>query len=200
MPASQPARQGAPAEARSLRRALHKLLLNFHPRTPWFKLFPRTCSHPNHQGAEAGTCSRPLGQGGGTSDAHGCFHRGLEAGRAHRPASVPHGMAGGAARLLLAALLVVPVAAQRELRFKPPAEAPVRLFTEPELARYDGQQVGAGGRPSRGGASGLRASPAFSLKPRGRAGAGGPGGARRRSLPRPAREAVRCYRSYSPVP
>lgn len=90
-------------------------------------------------------------------------------------------MAGGAARLLLAALLVVPVAAQRELRFKPPAEAPVRLFTEPELARYDGQQVGAGGRPSRGGASGLRASPAFSLKPRGRAGAGGPGGARRRA-------------------
>ncbi|KAK2544614.1 Nenf [Columba livia] len=51
-------------------------------------------------------------------------------------------MAGGAARLLLAALLVVPVAAQRELRFKPPAEAPVRLFTEPELARYDGQQEG----------------------------------------------------------
>lgn len=59
-------------------------------------------------------------------------------------------MAGGAARVLLAALLallgVLPIVAQRELRFRPPAEAPVRLFTEPELARYDGQQVGAGGR------------------------------------------------------
>ncbi|NXX00600.1 NENF protein, partial [Larus smithsonianus] len=53
------------------------------------------------------------------------------------------GMAGGAARLLLAALLgALPAAAERELRFRPPAEAPVRLFTEPELARYDGQQEG----------------------------------------------------------
>ncbi|KAJ7407033.1 Neudesin [Willisornis vidua] len=53
-------------------------------------------------------------------------------------------MAGGAARLLLSALLgALPVApAEPELRFRPPAEAPVRLFTEPELARYDGQQEG----------------------------------------------------------
>uniref|UniRef100_A0A8C4U495 Cytochrome b5 heme-binding domain-containing protein n=1 Tax=Falco tinnunculus TaxID=100819 RepID=A0A8C4U495_FALTI len=56
-------------------------------------------------------------------------------------------MAAGAARVLLAALLgALPAAAERELRFRPPAEAPVRLFTEPELARYDGQQVGPGGR------------------------------------------------------
>lgn len=82
-------------------------------------------------------------------------------------------MAGSAARLLLAALLgALPAAAERELRFRPPAEAPVRLFTEPELARYDGQQVGAGGRQSRGGASGPRASPAGSFQPRGRAGPG----------------------------
>ncbi|NXN74212.1 NENF protein, partial [Himantopus himantopus] len=53
------------------------------------------------------------------------------------------GMAGSAARLLVAALLgALPAAAERELRFRPPAEAPVRLFTEPELARYDGQQEG----------------------------------------------------------
>ncbi|KAM9298368.1 neudesin [Morus bassanus] len=52
-------------------------------------------------------------------------------------------MAWRAARLLLAALLgSLPAAAQRQLRFRPPAEAPVRLFTEPELARYDGQQEG----------------------------------------------------------
>ncbi|XP_064504348.1 neudesin isoform X2 [Pseudopipra pipra] len=54
------------------------------------------------------------------------------------------GMAGGAARLLLSALLAaLPAApAEPQLRFRPPAEAPVRLFTEPELARYDGQQEG----------------------------------------------------------
>ncbi|XP_065535453.1 neudesin [Lathamus discolor] len=52
-------------------------------------------------------------------------------------------MAGGAARVLLAALLgALPAQPERELRFRPPAEAPVRLFTEPELARYDGQQEG----------------------------------------------------------
>lgn len=57
------------------------------------------------------------------------------------------GMAGAAARgpLLLLLLLLPPAAStQPELRFRPPAEAPVRLFTEPELARYDGQQVGPG--------------------------------------------------------
>uniref|UniRef100_A0A8C3BT58 Neudesin neurotrophic factor n=1 Tax=Cairina moschata TaxID=8855 RepID=A0A8C3BT58_CAIMO len=58
-----------------------------------------------------------------------------------------------AGRLLLVALLA---AAERELRFKPPppppppGEAPVRLFTEPELARYDGQQVGEAGGAARG--------------------------------------------------
>uniref|UniRef100_A0A8B9MTI7 Neudesin neurotrophic factor n=3 Tax=Accipitrinae TaxID=8955 RepID=A0A8B9MTI7_9AVES len=70
----------------------------------------------------------PAGAGGG-------------AGPGPRPAL--GGMAGGAARVLLAALLgALPAAAERELRFRPPAEAPVRLFTEPELARYDGQQEG----------------------------------------------------------
>ncbi|OXB58751.1 hypothetical protein ASZ78_000092 [Callipepla squamata] len=46
------------------------------------------------------------------------------------------------AALLLAAALLLE--AERELRFRapPPAEAPVRLFTEPELARYGGQQTG----------------------------------------------------------
>ncbi|RMC12415.1 hypothetical protein DUI87_09930 [Hirundo rustica rustica] len=40
-------------------------------------------------------------------------------------------------------LLLLPAAgAEPELRFRPPAEAPVRLFTEPELARYDGHQEG----------------------------------------------------------
>ncbi|NWQ89041.1 NENF protein, partial [Burhinus bistriatus] len=53
------------------------------------------------------------------------------------------GMAGSAVRLLVAALLgALPAAAERELRFRPPSEAPVRLFTEPELAKYDGQQEG----------------------------------------------------------
>ncbi|NXD68453.1 NENF protein, partial [Eolophus roseicapillus] len=53
------------------------------------------------------------------------------------------GMAGGAVRVVLAALLgALSAQAERELRFRPPAEAPVRLFTEPELARYDGQQEG----------------------------------------------------------
>ncbi|XP_031447580.1 neudesin [Phasianus colchicus] len=57
-------------------------------------------------------------------------------------------MAGGAAGRPLRAALLMAVAAlaaaERELRFKAPpaAEAPVRLFTEPELARYDGQQEG----------------------------------------------------------
>ncbi|XP_042730819.1 neudesin [Lagopus leucura] len=51
------------------------------------------------------------------------------------------GRPSGAALLMA---VVVLTAAERELRFKapPPAEAPVRLFTEPELARYDGQQEG----------------------------------------------------------
>lgn len=58
-------------------------------------------------------------------------------------------MAGTAAPLpgllLLFLLLLLPAAsAEPQLRFRPPAEAPVRLFTEPELARYDGHQVGPG--------------------------------------------------------
>ncbi|NXC39595.1 NENF protein, partial [Penelope pileata] len=52
------------------------------------------------------------------------------------------GMAGGAGQLLAAAALLLLAAAERELRFRAPAEAPVRLFTEPELARYGGQQEG----------------------------------------------------------
>ncbi|KAL2305985.1 hypothetical protein Nmel_003884 [Mimus melanotis] len=54
-------------------------------------------------------------------------------------------MAGAAAPLpgLLLLLLLLPAAsAEPQLRFRPPAEAPVRLFTEPELARYDGHQEG----------------------------------------------------------
>ncbi|NWV23760.1 NENF protein, partial [Origma solitaria] len=67
------------------------------------------------------------------------------------------GMAGAAARgplpfllpFLLPSLLLLPgTSAEPELRFRPPAEAPVRLFTEPELARYAGQQGGPGGRCS----------------------------------------------------
>lgn len=55
---------------------------------------------------------------------------------------------GGALRLaLLAGLLLgcqgARAAAEQELRFKPaPRDRPVRLFTEAELARYDGQEVG----------------------------------------------------------
>lgn len=69
--------------------------------------------------------SRGLARGGGAG--------GMAGGAAGRPS--------GAALLMAVAVLT---AAERELRFKapPPAEAPVRLFTEPELARYDGQQVG----------------------------------------------------------
>ncbi|NXD36850.1 NENF protein, partial [Copsychus sechellarum] len=46
--------------------------------------------------------------------------------------------------LFLLPLLLLPPAASPEpqLRFRPPAEAPVRLFTEPELAKYDGHQEG----------------------------------------------------------
>ncbi|NWT65838.1 NENF protein, partial [Prunella himalayana] len=44
--------------------------------------------------------------------------------------------------LLLLPLLPPAASAEPQLRFKPPAEAPVRLFTEPELARYDGHQEG----------------------------------------------------------
>ncbi|KYO43631.1 neudesin [Alligator mississippiensis] len=55
-------------------------------------------------------------------------------------------MAGAPGPLLLLLLLVVVravAAAERDLRFKAgPAETPVRLFTEPELARYSGQQEG----------------------------------------------------------
>ncbi|XP_069656284.1 neudesin [Haliaeetus albicilla] len=83
---------------------------------------------PGGQEDDRGPGLPPAGAGGG-------------AGRGPRPAL--GGMAGGAARVLLAALLgALPAAAERELRFRPPAEAPVRLFTEPELARYDGQQEG----------------------------------------------------------
>lgn len=76
-------------------------------------------------------------------------------------------MAGAAARGPLRCLLLLPLpclllllppclllllppaaSAEPELRFRPPAEAPVRLFTEPELARYDGHEVGPRRRPA----------------------------------------------------
>lgn len=69
-------------------------------------------------------------------------------------------MAGRPLQAALLTAVAVLAAAERELRFKapPPAETPVRLFTEPELARYDGQQVGPRGRE--GGREGGRGCPA----------------------------------------
>ena len=81
------------------------------------------------------------------------------------------GMAGGAAGRPSRAALLMAVAvlatAERELRFKapPPAEAPVRLFTEPELARYDGQQVGPRGRAGAARLQGCEAA-GFGCPPR----------------------------------
>ncbi|XP_074846105.1 neudesin [Carettochelys insculpta] len=53
-------------------------------------------------------------------------------------------MASGRGRLLLLALAcLAALAEQPQLRFKPtPVPAPVRLFTESELARYSGQEEG----------------------------------------------------------
>jgi len=69
-------------------------------------------------------------------------------------------MAGRPLQAALLTAVAVLAAAERELRFKapPPAETPVRLFTEPELARYDGQQVGPRGREGEraGGAARLQ--------------------------------------------
>ncbi|XP_066475335.1 neudesin isoform X1 [Tiliqua scincoides] len=50
-------------------------------------------------------------------------------------------MAGGPGRSLAVALLALALLRAQELRFKPaPRDRPVRLFTEAELARYDGQE------------------------------------------------------------
>lgn len=107
--------------------------------------------------------------GPGAGQARGWLRPGGGGGGGPGPGPGP-GMAG---RLLLVALLVALLAAaERELRFKPPppppGEAPVRLFTEPELARYDGQQVGEAG----GAARGQGAAAGRGLCPGGSGGAG----------------------------
>lgn len=84
-------------------------------------------------------------------------------GEAPDPRAPPRSaMAGAPGPLLLLLLVVVRAvaAAERDLRFKAgPAETPVRLFTEPELARYSGQQVRPG--PAAPAAAHTRRPPAL---------------------------------------
>ncbi|XP_072713000.1 neudesin [Ciconia boyciana] len=104
--------------------------------------FKQATKAPGRESAPAGGPGRP-GRGNARGPGLPPAAAGAGGGAGPRPPLVLRGMAGGAARVLLAALLgALPAAAERELRFRPPAEAPVRLFTEPELARYDGQQEG----------------------------------------------------------
>lgn len=132
--------------------------------------FNQTTEVPGQESAPARGPGCPGRAGPGAPTPGGGGWRRGRGGTAARPPPVLRGMAGGAARVLLAALLgTLPAAAERELRFRPPAEAPVRLFTEPELARYDGQQVGAGGRQSCGGGLGPPSLPGRFFK------AAGPG-------------------------